>query len=187
MIRYVCQHSVCAINSWRQGGNWTVRFPTAKEISVYDAAMRGIAESMLLLVIGGKETPPVPRGTGPRRGRSFSEKRSSSIVSSASIAQIRSVWAFLPFSEPPVKRVVAWFDGEETFDVVGSEADHTMELVQKSGDAAKSAMSSSPTMIAAIDSLVEADDLPNGGIFGKRSDGAEHGRAQERCSIAMSS
>src|SRR5918997_576237 len=43
-------------------GNWTVHLPTGEEMSVYDAAMRYIAEGTPLLVIGGKEY-----GTGSSR------------------------------------------------------------------------------------------------------------------------
>ena len=147
-------------------GNWTVHLPTGEEMSVYDAAMRYIAEGTPLLVIGGKEY-----GTGSSRdwaakGTLLLGVKAVLVESFERIHRSNLVgMGVLPLQFLPGENASSLgLTGEETFDVLGLQ-DITprqrvhIKATRPNGDVVEF------DAIARIDSPVEVEYFRNGGIL----------------------
>ena len=147
-------------------GNWTRHLPSGEEMSVYDAAMRYIAEGTPLIVIGGKEY-----GTGSSRdwaakGTLLLGVKAVLVESFERIHRSNLVgMGVLPMQFLPGENAASLgLTGEETFDVIGVDAISPRQRLQlrarkPDGDTVEFAA------IARIDSPVEAEYFRNGGIL----------------------
>jgi aconitate hydratase len=147
-------------------GNWTVHLPTGEEMSIYDAAMRYMADGTPLLVIAGKEY-----GTGSSRdwaakGTLLLGVKAVLVESFERIHRSNLVgMGVLPLQFLPGENASSLgLTGEETFDVVGLQEIAPRQRVQikatrPNGDVVEFAA------IARIDSPVEVEYFRNGGIL----------------------
>jgi aconitate hydratase len=147
-------------------GNWTVHLPTGEEMSVYDAAMRYIAEGTPLIVIGGKEY-----GTGSSRdwaakGTLLLGIKAVLVESFERIHRSNLVgMGVLPLQFLPGENASSLgLTGEETFDVLGLQDIAPRQRVQikatrPNGDVIEF------DAIVRIDSPVEVEYFRNGGIL----------------------
>ncbi len=147
-------------------GNWTVHFPSGEHMSIYDAAMRYIAEGTPLVVIGGKEY-----GTGSSRdwaakGTLLLGVKAVIVDSFERIHRSNLVgMGVLPMQYLPGENAASLgLTGEETFDILGIE-----EMTPRKRLAVRATKPSGEVAefeaIARIDSPVEAEYYRNGGIL----------------------
>jgi aconitate hydratase len=147
-------------------GNWTVHFPSGEQTTIYDAAMRYIAEGTPLVVIGGKEY-----GTGSSRdwaakGTLLLGVKAVIVDSFERIHRSNLVgMGVLPMQFLPGENAASLgLTGEETFDILGIEAVTprkrlTVRATKPSGEVTEF------EAVARIDSPVEAEYYRNGGIL----------------------
>ncbi len=147
-------------------GNWTIHLPSGEEMSVYDAAMRYIADNTPLIVIAGKEY-----GTGSSRdwaakGTLLLGVKAVLVESFERIHRSNLVgMGVLPMQFLPGENAASLgLTGEETFDVIGVE-----DVTPRKRLGVRATKPSGETTefdaIARIDSPVEAEYFRNGGIL----------------------
>jgi aconitate hydratase len=147
-------------------GNWTRYLPTGEETSIYDAAMRYIAEGTPLLVIAGKEY-----GTGSSRdwaakGTLLLGIKAVLVESFERIHRSNLVgMGVLPLQFLPGENAASLgLTGEETFDLTGIENIEPRGRVKIKATKPDGNVTEFEA-IARIDSPVEARYFRNGGIL----------------------
>ena len=147
-------------------GNWTVYFPSGETMSIYDAAMRYIADGTPLIVIGGKEY-----GTGSSRdwaakGTLLLGVKAVLVDSFERIHRSNLVgMGVLPLQFPPGENAVTHgLTGEETFDILDAASMTPRKRLQVRATAPDGSMKEFAA-IARIDSPVEVGYYRNGGIL----------------------
>jgi aconitate hydratase len=147
-------------------GNWTVHLPTGEQMSVYDGAMKYIAEGTPLLVIGGKEY-----GTGSSRdwaakGTLLLGVKAVLVETFERIHRSNLVgMGVLPLQFLPEENAASLgLTGEETYDVLGvaditPRKRLTVRATRADGGVTEFAV------IARIDSPVEVEYYRNGCIL----------------------
>ncbi len=147
-------------------GNWTIHLPSGEEMTVYDAAMRYIAEETPLVVIAGREY-----GTGSSRdwaakGTLLLGVKAVLVESFERIHRSNLVgMGVLPMQFLPGENAASLgLSGEETFDVIGVDAIAPRQrLLVRATKASGEVTEFGAT--ARIDSPVEAEYFRNGGIL----------------------
>jgi aconitate hydratase len=147
-------------------GNWTVHLPTGEEMSIYDAAMRYIADNTPLLVIAGKEY-----GTGSSRdwaakGTLLLGVKAVLVESFERIHRSNLVgMGVLPLQFLPGENASSLgLTGKETFDVIGLQDIAPRQRVQIKATRPNGEVVEFEA-IARIDSPVEVEYFRNGGIL----------------------
>ncbi len=148
-------------------GNWTLHFPSGETVSIYDAAMRYIAEGTPLLVLAGKEY-----GTGS--SRDWAAKGAALLGVKAVLAESferihRSNligMGVLPLAyEPGQDRKALGLTGRETFTIRGIAAGLAPGGRVLITAADESGRSISFQAVARLNSQVELDYYRHGGIL----------------------